>query len=245
MARGAAYYGWTKHRGGVRIRGGTARAYYVGIETAGLAVPGAPRPLRALCVVPIGMEEGTETDVPSDEIGLVVGEPAHFRFFSSSVRKEDRPGDVLSTWTPEELSETDSLETALPPDAVDRRALRAGPFPLPADGVGRAGAVVRQHHQRQAMEAGVQRAGRGLEREKGDGCRSGILPLHAGSTAPARTAMTRQDAASTRAVNRFGFSFPLPLRPWAARSFAGVVRSDACLSPPGAFASHYRRPGRN
>ena len=64
VARGAAYYGWAKQRGGVRIRGGTARAYYVGIETAGLAVPGAPRPLRALCVVPIGMEEGTETDVP-------------------------------------------------------------------------------------------------------------------------------------------------------------------------------------
>jgi molecular chaperone DnaK (HSP70) len=116
VARGAAYYGWTKHRGGMRIRGGTARSYYVGIETAGLAVPGAPRPLRALCVAPIGMEEGTESDVPSGEIGLVVGEPAHFRFFSSSVRKSDRPGDLLTAWTPDELPETDSLETALPPD---------------------------------------------------------------------------------------------------------------------------------
>ncbi len=47
--------------------------------------------LRALCVVPIGMEEGTETDVPSDEIGLVVGEPAHFRFFSSSVERTIAP----------------------------------------------------------------------------------------------------------------------------------------------------------
>ena len=116
VARGAAYYGWTKQSGGMRIRGGTARAYYVGIETAGLAVPGAPRPLRALCVVPIGMEEGTETDVPSDEIGLVVGEPAHFRFFSSSVRKDDRPGDLVDAWSSEELSETDSLEAVLPPD---------------------------------------------------------------------------------------------------------------------------------
>jgi molecular chaperone DnaK (HSP70) len=116
VARGAAYYGWAKHRGGMRIRGGTARAYYVGIETAGLAIPGAPRPLRALCVVPIGMEEGTEADVPSSEIGLVVGESAHFRFFSSSVRKDDQPGDLLSTWSPEEISETDSLEAVLPPD---------------------------------------------------------------------------------------------------------------------------------
>jgi hypothetical protein len=114
VARGAAYYGWAKHAGGVRIRGGTARAYYVGIETAGLAVPGAPRPLRALCVVPMGMEEGAEADVPSDEIGLVVGEAAQFRFFSSSVRKQDRPGDALASWDPEEIEETDSLETTLP-----------------------------------------------------------------------------------------------------------------------------------
>jgi hypothetical protein len=113
VARGAAYYGWAKHRGGLRIRGGTARAYYVGIETAGLAVPGAPRPLRALCVVPHGMEEGTETDVPSDEIGLIVGEPAQFRFFSSSTRKTDRPGESMASWSPDELEETDSLETTL------------------------------------------------------------------------------------------------------------------------------------
>lgn len=116
VARGAAYYGWTKNRGGMRIRGGTARSYYVGIETAGLAIPGAPRPLRALCVVPQGMEEGTEVDVPSGEIGLVVGEPAHFRFFSSSTRKQDKPGDVLGRWTEDELSETDSLEATLPAD---------------------------------------------------------------------------------------------------------------------------------
>jgi hypothetical protein len=114
VARGAAYYGWAKHRGGVRIRGGTARGYYVGIETAGLAVPGAPRPLRALCVVPIGMEEGSETDVPSDEIGLIVGEPAQFRFFSSSIRKADRPGELLYSWSADELEETDSLEATLP-----------------------------------------------------------------------------------------------------------------------------------
>lgn len=116
VARGAAYYGWTKHHGGVRIRGGAARAYYVGIETSGLAIPGAPRPLRALCVVPIGMEEGTETAVRSGEIGLVVGEPAHFRFFSSAVRKDDQPGQVLSSWTEEELLETDSMEATLPKD---------------------------------------------------------------------------------------------------------------------------------
>jgi hypothetical protein len=116
VARGAAYYGWAKQRGGVRIRGGTARSYYVGIETAGLAIPGAPRPLRALCVAPLGMEEGDQADVPSTEIGLVVGEPAHFRFFSSPIRKQDGVGDVLTTWTEDELAETDSLEATLEAD---------------------------------------------------------------------------------------------------------------------------------
>jgi hypothetical protein len=116
VARGAAYYGWAKQHGGVRIRGGTARSYYVGIETSGLAIPGAPRPLRALCVVPFGMEEGTSIDVPSGEIGLVVGEPATFRFFSSPVRKHDQPGQLLATWNEDELAESDSLEANLSPD---------------------------------------------------------------------------------------------------------------------------------
>jgi Hsp70 protein len=116
VARGAAYYGWAKTNGGVRIRGGAARSYYVGIESAGLAIPGASRPLRALCVVPFGMEEGTEVDVPSEAIGLIVGQPAHFRFFSSSTRKDDDPGVRLQRWTDDELSETDSLEATLPKD---------------------------------------------------------------------------------------------------------------------------------
>lgn len=114
VARGAAYYATAKQGKGVRIRGGTARSYYVGIETAGLAIPGAPRPLRALCVAPIGMEEGTEADVPSEEIGLVVGQQAQFRFFSSPVRKQDKPGDMLDRWSEEEVAETDSMEATLP-----------------------------------------------------------------------------------------------------------------------------------
>jgi hypothetical protein len=113
VARGAAYYGFAEAGRGIRIRGGTARSYYVGIETAGLAIPGAPRPLKALCVVPFGMEEGTAVRVPSAAIGLVVGEPCVFRFFSSAVRKDDQPGDVLEHWSDEELSETDPLATTL------------------------------------------------------------------------------------------------------------------------------------
>ncbi len=113
VAQGAAYYGWAKQRGGIRIRGGTARSYYVGIETAGLAIPGMARPLQALCVVPFGMEEGTEAEVPSKEIGLVVGKPAMFRFFAASNRREDTVGSVLRHWDEEELLETAPLELTM------------------------------------------------------------------------------------------------------------------------------------
>jgi len=116
VARGAAYYGFAKEKKGIRIRGGTAQAYYVGIQTSGLAIPGAPRPLHLLNVVPIGMEEGTETDVPSAEIGLVVGETTKFRFFSSPIRKDDKPGQMIQRWDETEISETDSLEASLPRD---------------------------------------------------------------------------------------------------------------------------------
>lgn len=116
VARGACFYGWTRQHGGVRIRGGAPRSYYVGIETAGLAIPGIGRPLKALCVVPQGMEEGTATDIPGEAVGLVVGEPARFRFFSSAIRREDQPGTELQRWQADELSETDSLELELAAD---------------------------------------------------------------------------------------------------------------------------------
>jgi molecular chaperone DnaK (HSP70) len=98
VARGAAYYGLVRRGKGVRIRGGAPRAYYVGIEASLPAVPGSPPPLKALCVVPFGMEEGTEADVPGQEFGLVVGEPAEFRFLGSTVRRNDNIGTLVEEW---------------------------------------------------------------------------------------------------------------------------------------------------
>ena len=98
VARGAAYYGLVRRGKGVRIRGGTARAYYIGVETSLPAVPGVPPPIKALCVVPFGMEEGTEADVPGQEFGLVVGEPAEFRFLGSTTRRDDAAGTLVEEW---------------------------------------------------------------------------------------------------------------------------------------------------
>ncbi|MGH7279930.1 MAG: Hsp70 family protein, partial [Polyangiaceae bacterium] len=58
VARGAAAYGLVRRGHGIRIRGGTARAYYVGIEGNAPAVPGIAPDVGALCVAPFGMEEG-------------------------------------------------------------------------------------------------------------------------------------------------------------------------------------------
>ncbi len=95
VARGAAYYGAARHGGGVRIRGGISRSYYVGIESSMPAVPGIPAPHKAIAVAQFGMEEGTDLRVPSREFGLVTGEAAEFRFFSSAVRKDDAPGSII------------------------------------------------------------------------------------------------------------------------------------------------------
>ena len=62
------------------------------------------------------MEEGTETDVPASEIGLVVGQDARFRFFNSAMRPEDQPGDRINRWSPEEIVETDSMQATLEKD---------------------------------------------------------------------------------------------------------------------------------
>jgi hypothetical protein len=98
VAKGAAYYGLVRRGKGVRIRGGTARAYYIGVETAMPAVPGMPQPIKALCVTPFGMEEGTEADIPQQEFGLVVGEEVEFRFLGSTVRRDDKPGAIIDEW---------------------------------------------------------------------------------------------------------------------------------------------------
>ena len=112
VARGAAYYGKARYGRGVRIHSGASRTYYIGIESAMPSVPGMEAPLKALCVVPFGMEEGTEVTIPGREFGLVVGEPAEFRFLKSSVRKQDQVGSMLEDWGTE-IEELSPLEVTL------------------------------------------------------------------------------------------------------------------------------------
>jgi hypothetical protein len=114
VARGAAYYGLVRRGRGLRIRGGTARAYYVGIESPMPAVPGLNPPIHALCVAPFGIDEGSASSLPPQELGVVVGEAVSFRFFGSSVRRADVPGTLLERWKAGELEELAPIQITLP-----------------------------------------------------------------------------------------------------------------------------------
>ncbi len=111
VSRGAAYYGLARRGRGVRIRGGVPRTYYVGVESAMPSIPGFPAPLKALTVVPFGMEEGTEARIPGREFGLIVGQPAEFRFFTSAARKNDEPGNLIED-IGDELEELSPMEVS-------------------------------------------------------------------------------------------------------------------------------------
>ena len=122
VAIGAAYYGMVRHGRGIRIRGGTARAYYVGIESAAPAVPGIEPEVTAVCVAPFGMEEGSPPESLDRDFGLVVGEPASFRFFASTVRRNDKVGDETAARSAD-VEEMPAIETTLQAPGSEGRVL--------------------------------------------------------------------------------------------------------------------------
>ncbi|OHB26831.1 MAG: hypothetical protein A2X84_11920 [Desulfuromonadaceae bacterium GWC2_58_13] len=122
VAKGAASFARIRITGqGIRIKAGTARSYYIGLESSMPAVPGFVPPIKAVCVVPQGMEEGSEAALTGQEFGLVTGEPVEFRFFSSSIRAGDQVGTIVDDQN--DIEETAQLEVTLPPAEV-----KAGEF---------------------------------------------------------------------------------------------------------------------
>lgn len=97
VAIGACHYARLRGAGkGIRIKAGTARSYYVGLESSSPAIPGVKPKIKAICIVPQGMEEGSELLIEDREFGLVTGEDALFRFFMSEVRSGDMPGQIIA-----------------------------------------------------------------------------------------------------------------------------------------------------
>lgn len=113
VAKGASYYAQVKQGEGLRIRGGIAAAYYVGIESAMPAIPGLAPPVEAFCLAPFGMEEGTTAPLPDRTFALTVGEHVRFKFYESKVRRDDTAGTTLDFWQEEELQELAEIEVFL------------------------------------------------------------------------------------------------------------------------------------
>jgi hypothetical protein len=117
VAWGAAYFAWLRHTGGRRIGGGIARSYYIAVG----ADPISPRPLgergggeglTVVCVVPQHMEEGQDVILDKPELELALGQPVTFPLYTSTVRADDKAGDVL-TVAPDRLLQMPPLHTVL------------------------------------------------------------------------------------------------------------------------------------
>ncbi|MGN6109997.1 MAG: Hsp70 family protein, partial [Kofleriaceae bacterium] len=117
VALGAAYYGLVRRGLATRIKGGTPRAFYIGVET------GAAR--MAVCLAPSGLDDGARVQLARD-FRLVTNRPVSFRLYSSSSR-DDQPGALvpIGDGQPDTLDDgSDLLE--LPPIVTVLRARGRG-----------------------------------------------------------------------------------------------------------------------
>jgi molecular chaperone DnaK (HSP70) len=88
VARGAAYYALVRRGMGQRIGGGTAHAFYVGLESK--------REPKALCVIPRGHEEGRIADISGRSFQLTLGRPVQFPLFTSTSDRVAASGDIVT-----------------------------------------------------------------------------------------------------------------------------------------------------
>ena len=89
VAIGAAYYGRLRRGGGLRIRAGSVRTYYVGVQSVGAH----GHALQAVCVLPAGIEEGTTLPLVNREFAVLTNRPVSFTLYSSTTRRDDH-GEV-------------------------------------------------------------------------------------------------------------------------------------------------------
>ncbi|HEV2863818.1 MAG TPA: Hsp70 family protein [Pyrinomonadaceae bacterium] len=91
VAVGAAYYARVRRMGGVRVSGGSARGYYIGVQHGGGVDPSRP---TAVCVLPRGTEEGTRLELGGREFTALTNRPVSFTLYSTTTR-QDEQGEVV------------------------------------------------------------------------------------------------------------------------------------------------------
>ncbi len=104
VARGAVVYGLARRGVGRVIGGGTARAYYIGVE-------GEQGRRQALCVAPKGMEDGASVQVPDRVFELRLDAPVAFPLYVYTGDRADDPGAVVEV--ADQLDPLPALETVL------------------------------------------------------------------------------------------------------------------------------------
>jgi molecular chaperone DnaK (HSP70) len=119
VARGAAYSGIARKSGGIRIRSGLNRTYYIAVAASMPAVPGMPAPVKALCIAAFGMEEGAAVPITDRSFALLVGETATFELMASNTRKEDIPGEMVESWEGD-IEPVATMETRLEGETRER-----------------------------------------------------------------------------------------------------------------------------
>src|SRR5213594_1122448 len=103
VARGAAYFGLARRGLGVRIGGGAARTYYIGLGGT---------PPTALCIVPRGMEEGESVEIADRELELLANRPVTFPLYTATDRSGERAGELVRA-APDALSPLPPLRTVV------------------------------------------------------------------------------------------------------------------------------------
>lgn len=115
---GAVVYAQTLTGPGIRVKAPVAKSYFIGVEKMRLAVPGLKPVIEGICLVPKGLEEGSEC-VLEKTFTLHVGTPVQFRFFSS-----DEAAFLGQAKPIKDLQEHPLIETTLAGEGLQTVKLR-------------------------------------------------------------------------------------------------------------------------
>jgi len=105
VAHGAVRSALARRGIGEAIGGGTARAYYIGVEAAGER--------KALCVAPRGLEAGASAVVPDRVFDLLLDQPVTFPLYAFTGDRVDAPGTIVDLHGDDELEPLPPLETLM------------------------------------------------------------------------------------------------------------------------------------
>jgi molecular chaperone DnaK (HSP70) len=119
---GAVCYALAREGKAIRIRSGAGKSYYVAVEESAPAVPGFAAKVKKICVVPCGMEEGSEATLESQEFSLWLGEQVTFRFFSKN--GEGQFGGYADAADEAHLEELHPIETILDKEGSDGKTVQ-------------------------------------------------------------------------------------------------------------------------